>query len=74
MKIHLLILLLLFAHGPDVGPLPFQLTMATCFSLGNSILPVGNSILPMGNQFSDEFLGVYLSFRKPKATFLQSIK
>ena len=57
MKIHVLILLLLFAHGPDLGPWPFHLAMATCFSHGKTGFPMGNSILPMGNQFSDEFFG-----------------
>ena len=55
MKIHVLILLLLFAHGPGLGPWPFYLAMATCFSHGKTGFPMGNSILPMGNQFSDEF-------------------
>ena len=55
MKIHVLILLLLFAHGPDLGPWPFHLAMATCFSHGKTGFPMGNSILAMGNQFSDEF-------------------
>ena len=55
MKIHLLILLLLFAHGPDLGPWPIHLAMATCFSHGKPDFPMGNSILAMGNQFSDEF-------------------
>ena len=55
MKIHLLILLLLFAHGPDLGPWPFHVAMAICFSHGKTGFPMGNSILPMGNQFSGEF-------------------
>ena len=55
MKIHVLILLLLFARGPDLGPWPFHLAMATCFSHGKTGFPMGNSILPMGNQVSDEF-------------------
>ena len=55
MKVHVLILLLSFAHGPDLGPWPFHLAMATCFSHGKTGFPMGNSILPMGNQFSDEF-------------------
>ena len=61
MKIHVLILLLLFAHGPGLGPWPFHLAMATCFSHGKTGFPMGNSILPMGNQFSDEFFrGLFL--------------
>ena len=55
MKIHVLILLLLFAHGPDLGPWPFHLAMAICFSHGKTGFPMENSILPMGSQFSDEF-------------------
>ena len=55
MKIHLLILLLLFAHGPDLGPWPFHVAMATYFSHGKTGFPMGNSVLPMGNQFLDEF-------------------
>ena len=55
MKKHLLILLLLFANGPDLGPWPLHLAMATYFSHGKTDFPMGNSILPMGNQFSDEF-------------------
>ena len=55
MKIHLLILLLLFAHGPDLGPWPLHLAMATHFSHGKTDFPMENSILPMGNQFSGEF-------------------
>ena len=55
MKIHLLILLLVFAHGPDLGPWPFHVAMAICYSHGKTGFPMGNSILPMGNQFSGEF-------------------